>query len=58
LIQPLLTYGFPGNWISDKRMENFENERILDDFREYLIVERQLSKRTVERHVSEINKVV
>jgi integrase len=41
---------------SDLRMENRENERIIEDFEDFLIVDRQLAERTVERHLLEIRR--
>jgi integrase len=39
------------------RIENDENKRILDDFRNYLLIDRQLEEGTVERHILEIKKL-
>jgi len=38
-------------------MENCENERIFEDFKNFLIVDRQLEERTVERHLLEIRRL-
>ena len=38
------------------RMENRENERIIEDFKNFLIVDKQLAGRTVERHLLEIKR--
>ena len=39
------------------RMENCENERIIEDFKVFLIVDRQLEERTVQRHLLEIRRL-
>jgi len=49
--------GQTGTESSDERIENMENMRILEDFRDYLTVERRLGKRTVERYMLEIRKL-
>ncbi|RLF92550.1 hypothetical protein DRN52_07830 [Thermococci archaeon] len=49
--------GHSGTESSDERIENMENMRILEDFRDYLTVERRLGKRTVERYMLEIRKL-
>jgi len=35
-------------------MENRKNERIVEDFKNFLIIDKQLAERTVERHLLEI----
>ena len=40
----------------DLRIENSENERIIEDFKNFLIIDRQLRERTVERHILEIRR--
>jgi hypothetical protein len=35
----------------DSRMENGENERIFEDFKNFLIVDRQLRDETVKKHL-------
>ena len=40
------------------RMENCENERIIiEDFKVFLIVDRQLEERTVQRHLLEVRRL-
>jgi integrase len=39
------------------RIENDENKRILDDFRNYLLIDRQLEEGTIERHILEIKRL-
>jgi len=41
----------------DERMENIEDERILEDFKNFLTVNRQLGERTVERHILELKRL-
>jgi len=38
-------------------MENIEDERILEDFKNFLTVNRQLGERTVERHILELKRL-
>ena len=41
----------------DLRIENSENKRIFDDFRNFLIVDRQLEEGTVQRHLLELRRL-
>jgi integrase len=41
----------------DLRMENVENERIFEDFRNFLIVDRQLKDETVNKHLREVRRL-
>jgi integrase/recombinase XerD len=41
----------------DERIENFENMRILRDFKDYLTIDRQLEEGTVRRHLQEVKRL-
>jgi len=41
----------------DLRIENIENERIIEDFKNFLIVDRQLKDETVKKHLREIKRL-
>jgi integrase/recombinase XerD len=41
----------------DSRMENGENERIFEDFKNFLIVDRQLRDETVKKHLREVKRL-
>jgi integrase/recombinase XerD len=49
--------GHIGTESPDKRMENFEYERILRDFEDYLRIDRQLGEKSVEKYMMEIRKL-